>query len=166
MPCAAITNESISRSFRTALLLAGDVAGAENALLAAIQAMASEEISEEALFQGAIRAALASRRAVGKPGIEPESPTLPVELRQVLRLRTDLRHCFVLRILASLSRADCAQLLNISVSTVDERTCEAARKLAANRTQASNTKQVQRPYNPFSLVAPPHKVVEQNYATS
>ena len=153
MPYAAITNESISRSFRTALLLAGDVTRAEKALLEAIQAMASEELSEEALFQGAIRAALASRREA-PAGIEPHSPVLPLELRQVMLLPSDLRHCFVLRILASQSRSDCAQLLNISVSTVDERACEAARKLAAKRTQSSSTTQVQPPYNPFVLTAP------------
>ena len=148
MPYAAITNESISRSFRTALLLAGDVTRAENALLEAIQAMASEEISEEALFQGAIRATLVSRRDA-PTGIEPHSPALQVELRNNASARRPSPLLF-LRILA-LSRSDCAQLLNIGVST-DERTCEAAE---AGRSGCNRPAQAgERPYNAFVLAVP------------
>ena len=127
-----VTLQSLGTSYRTILLLAGSVARAERAMLEAIQAMDPDEMSNEGLFRCAITAAVtAGREAPARAqDLDPASSALPPELKRVQRLPADLRHCFVLRILAALSRADCARLLNVSVSKVDERTCEAARNLA------------------------------------
>jgi DNA-directed RNA polymerase specialized sigma24 family protein len=135
MPLANVTPQSLGRSYRTVLLLAGSAARAEDAMFEAIHAMDPDQISEEALVRGAITAAVTAGRAAPakRRDSDPASSALPPELRRVLRLPTDLRHCFVLRILAGLSREDCAQLLTLSIPAVDERTCDAARRLAGVR---------------------------------
>jgi DNA-directed RNA polymerase specialized sigma24 family protein len=46
---------------------------------------------------------------------------LALNLQRVLRLPTNLRHCFVLRVLAGLSRQDCADLLRVGERQVDKR---------------------------------------------
>jgi hypothetical protein len=58
------------------------------------------------------------------------SSFLPLELRWVLRLVPNLRHCFVCRVLAGLPREVCASLLHLEVRQLDESTCTAVRKLA------------------------------------
>jgi DNA-directed RNA polymerase specialized sigma24 family protein len=129
-----ITIQSLGTSYRTILLLAGSVARAERAMLEAIQAMDPDELSNEGLFRCAITAAVTATREAPARAQDPDpaSSALPLELKRVQRLPADLRHCFVLRILAAFSRADCARLLNLSIPKVDERTSEAARKLAVN----------------------------------
>ncbi len=134
MPLTLIAPLSLGQSFRTTLLLTGNVARAEDAVREAIHALDSEardseEMSREALLSGAIVAALRESSATRRQG-DPASAVLPPELRRVLRLPADLRRCFVLRILVALSRARCAQLLNLSVAEVDENACAAARMLA------------------------------------
>jgi hypothetical protein len=129
-----VTIQSLNTTYKTILLLAGSVARAEGAMLEAIQAMDPEEMSNEGLFRAAITAVvMAGREAPARSqDPDPASSSLPLELKRVQRLPADLRHCFVLRILAAFSRADCAGLLNLSIHKVDERTCEAARNLAVH----------------------------------
>jgi hypothetical protein len=132
------TRHSIAKTFRTALLLTGNIRRAEDAVLEAIQnsdnfsleaAQDSDNFSDDALLRAAIVAAMHKTPVTRQPE-DLDSPFLPIELRRVLLLPTELRHCLVLRILASLSRSRCAQLLNLSIAKVDERTCEALRALA------------------------------------
>jgi hypothetical protein len=131
MPPARITRPSLNRSFRIALLLTGNVAWAEEAMLEAIDTLDAREISEDALLRGTIAAAVMSERGPEGPELGLASSILPPELMRLLGLPTPLRDCFVLRMIAALSRADCAQMLGLSTAAVDERTCEAARELAA-----------------------------------
>jgi DNA-directed RNA polymerase specialized sigma24 family protein len=137
-----VTMQSLSTSYRTILLLAGSVARAERAMLEAIQAMDPDEMSSEGLLRSAITAAVTAAREAPARAQDPDpaSSALPLELKRVQRLPADLRHCFVLRILAAFSRADCARLLNLSIPKVDERTCEAARNLAVALGPASTVR--------------------------
>lgn len=160
MPLTLTANPSLARSFRIALLLAGNMGQAEDAVLRAIQALDPEQMSDEALLGGAILAAVAPCRE-GPAGHQPEPGSLPPELMRVLHLPTDLRHCFVLRILAALSEEDCARILNLSIPVVDRRTCQAVRRLAGERSGC-----LAQPYHPFALVAEGPMVVLQDYATS
>jgi hypothetical protein len=130
---SSIKHHALGGSFRTILLLTGGVATAEDAMLEAIHAidsgaMDSENVSEEALLREGVAAALRQVPA-RRPHGDPAPAALPDALVRVLRLPTHLRHCFVLRILAAFSRADCAQLLNLSIAKVDQRTCEAVWEL-------------------------------------
>ena len=130
MPLTLTANPSLSRSFRTAFLLTGNTSHAEDAVLDAIQALDSEQVSEEALLRAAIMAAVMPRRET-TAGAQDQA-ILPPELTRVLHLPTDLRHCFVLRILAGLPEVDCARILNLSIPLVEERICRAVRRLAGN----------------------------------
>jgi hypothetical protein len=126
------TRNALPASFRTLLLLTGGVARAEEAMLEAIHATDPENISDEVLLREGVAAALRQAPATG-PHDDSASPTLPSALLRVLRLPVHLRHCFVLRILAAFSRADCAQLLNLSIAMVDQRTYEAMYEIARGR---------------------------------
>jgi hypothetical protein len=132
-----IANHAVSRTFTTALLLTANLEQAEAATLDGIRWLDPEEASEEALFLASVKAAIASRRqATEQPEeLDRASSILPPELVRVLRLSLDLRHCFVLRVLAGLSREDCARLLHLGIEHVDEGTSAAARTLAGIFTQ-------------------------------
>ncbi len=121
-------------SFTTLLLLTGGVARAEDAMLEAIEVTDAENISDEVLLREGVAAAL--RQAPDQNpenGDDAASTALPGALIRVLHLPAHLRHCFVLRILASFSRAECAQLLNLSTAKVDQRTSEAMYQIARGR---------------------------------
>jgi hypothetical protein len=135
MTLSPITGLVLNRSFVASLLLTGSAALAEVAILNAIDAIDPKEISNEALFRRVTIAAIAvgsvAARDVHELG-EP-SPALPIELNRVFCLPTDLRQCFVLRILAGLSREDSAHMLCVSPHLLDERAGAAAAELAAVR---------------------------------
>ena len=105
---------------------------AEEAMLEAIDATDSEDISDETLLREGVAAALRQTPA-SWPHDDSAASALPGPLIRVLRLPAHLRHCFVLRILAAFSPADCAQLLNLSIAKVDQRTCEAMYEIARGR---------------------------------
>lgn len=130
------TRHTLRESFRTLLLLTGGAARAEEAILEAIEATDAENISDEVLLREGIAAALRQTRgqnAASSPDNDPASSALPGPLQRVLRLPAHLRHCFVLRILAAFSPAECAQLLNLSIAKVDQRTHEAMYQIARGR---------------------------------
>jgi hypothetical protein len=116
----------LRKTFRIVQHLLGSGESAEAVVLEAIDASDPEDTSADNFLREAIRIALASEAA--GPAAQPG---LPPELIRVQNLPATLRHCFVLRVLAGLSQAESAQLLNLSVAMVNERTCEAARRLAA-----------------------------------
>jgi len=161
MPFTLTANPSLARSFRTALLLTGGISQAEDAVLEAIQVLDPEQMSDEALYRGTILAALVHGGETHTGN--GEQVVLPPELMGVLHLPTGLRHCFVLRILAGLHEADCARLLNLSIPAVDQRTCQAVRRLAGDPTWSRCLGQN---YNPFTLVAEGPGAVRQDYAAS
>jgi len=121
--------ETIDRAYLTAHLLAGDRERAENAVLQAIEAWNAERHNEEELFEHVVRAAVRARGSADPGG--PDASFLPAELRAVVNLPRELRHCFVLRMLAGLSQADCARMLRMSPKRVGQYTCSALKRLPA-----------------------------------
>lgn len=115
------TNEVLRRTFTTALLLTGNVAQSEAAI-------ADSFGYSQLLVQRALEVALAAPASATEQDVV--SSLLPPELRRVLRLPTDLRQCFVLRILAGLPGAVCAPLLHKEISQVEEAAGAAAQMLA------------------------------------
>ena len=126
------THHALHRTFRTLFLLTGGLARAEDAMMEAIQAANSEDMSDEVLLREGVAAALSQAPATWTDD-DPASSALPSPLLRVLRLPAHLRQCFVLRILAAFSPADCAQLLNLSIAKVEQRTREAMYEIARGR---------------------------------
>jgi hypothetical protein len=114
----SVTDYGLCRSFRLALLLTGNLTRAEAAMHDALILMKPGDMSDNALFAGVIATALT--RCHDASETDRISPILPVEMRRVLRLCTRRRQCFVLRLLAGLSREQCAQLLRLDLYGVDE----------------------------------------------
>jgi hypothetical protein len=126
-----VTEEDLTKSFITALLLVGNVCDAEAAVCNAIDSMDPDQYSVESLIRLTVVAA--TRTAEVESGVGDYSsviPLLPLELSRVMSLAAGLRKCFVFRILLAVSPVECARLLRISVSEVDERACAGAQQLA------------------------------------
>lgn len=125
---------TIRRAFGTAHLLTANLQQAESAVLKAIELFDPHVDTVEALFQYTVHAAsLNPTEPMPSAASHPPEPTnsfLPVELQAVLNLSRDLRHCFVLRVLAGWSRLACARLLNLQGRKVDRYTCVALRCVA------------------------------------
>jgi hypothetical protein len=131
MTLTSTIDETVSKSFRTALLLTGSSFIAEAATLDAIHSEDPDQVQDGRLLRAAIVAAMAMGFS-DMPELDEVSSILPLELRRVLRLPAELRRCFVLRILAGLSGEECSHL-HMSISLVDERTRAAASELVAIR---------------------------------
>jgi len=118
--------------FRTALLLTGDARHAESAIIDAISAGDSNDLSPQSIFSDVVKAAVSPGREMPAQEAHPALALsiLPPELRPVLLLSRSRRHCFVLRVLAGLSREECCRLLQMDVRQIDEECGEAARELA------------------------------------
>jgi len=125
-------SRALSRAFTTALLLTANTERAEAAVLDGINALHPGEASPEKLFLEVAAAAFAAGRGSARrlQELECAASVLPPELRPVLRLPLNLRQCFVLRVLMSLSRESCARLLVRGVNAVDHDTRRAAQALA------------------------------------
>jgi hypothetical protein len=115
--------EAIRKSFRTALILSGSPAAAEEALLESIR---THNLQERPLHESVIEAAIA--RSVPPRAEAPEM--LPVELQRVLGLPQILRHCYVLKILERCPSDVCARILGIDSREVEDHACLAAAELA------------------------------------
>jgi hypothetical protein len=123
---------TISKALMTARLLTASIEQAESAIMKALDSWDPATENEEALFQQVLHAAVDSGSTVSAFSRKPTDtlPTgVPVELRGVIALPLQLRRCFVLRILAGLSRAVCAQMLNVHARRVDQYTSAAVRRL-------------------------------------
>ena len=118
----------ISRAFLTAHLLTASTQQAENAVTEALASWDPHGDNEGALLDRILEAAV---RAPCDRSLstfrEPDSTAalLPAELRAVLRLPSQLRRCFVLRILVALSRQSSAELLHLRSDQVDQYTAAA-----------------------------------------
>lgn len=125
---------TISTAFGTAHLLTGSVQQAENAVLKAIQSFDLNADDEEAFFHSTLHAAVQCPDEVTlrSTSNQPSRTGLfiPTELQAVLDLGQNSRHCFVLRVLAGMSRHACARLLQLTTSSVDQNTCAALQCLA------------------------------------
>lgn len=132
------TSEAVQRVFFAALLLTGSAARAERAIREGIAEMGMDKVSGEAVLHATVRAAIAprvSRRRERFGRQDLTSSSLPRELRRVLLLPMDLRHCFVLRLLVGLPLSECSRLLRTEVRQVERNTVSAAVALASIRKQ-------------------------------
>ena len=114
--------QHIGNLFFLALLIAGDAAAAESALVASLDLPDAEMPAGHAVGLDEIKWVVAkSSVALTRPTQDwrnEPSPPLPLELQPLLRLDPDLRCCFVLHILAKYSHRDCAVLLNLEAESV------------------------------------------------
>jgi hypothetical protein len=135
MEAKPVTSEVLSRAFHTTLVLTGSAEQSEAAVLESIRCLdLDDDAPGEKLIRGALRAAIARQREIveQEPGdFDYALSLLPAELRRVLRLPTDSRNCFALRVLAGLPRNVCAPLLNLERRQVDEAAGVAAQLLAS-----------------------------------
>jgi hypothetical protein len=125
-------HKTVDEAFVTALLLTASAERAEAAVLGSNTVTNPDNASAEGLFRGAVNAAieLQSKTSWQSPEeLERASSMLPFELRGVLHLPPDLRHCFVLRFLVGLPREVCARWLRLEVRQVDARACTAMLEL-------------------------------------
>jgi hypothetical protein len=118
---------SLESVFITALLLIGDVARAEGAVLNAINKVDFETPKRQALLEQVARDAVA---IFANDCSTPAAITLDPHLSRVMELPMRLRHCFVLRILVRLDLQQCAEMLRIEPVMVDALAVEASCKLA------------------------------------
>jgi hypothetical protein len=115
--------QDISTLFFLALLITGDIATAESALVASMDVLDAELTAGRAadldeVKRAVVKSSVVLMRQTHAPRVETPSP-LPLELQPLLRLDPDLRSCFVLRILARYSNRDCALLLDLAAADVE-----------------------------------------------
>lgn len=128
---------TIGRAFLTAHLLTANATQAESAVVEAIESWHAHDETEQALLLRVVQAAV--REPVGyAASLSSDKPDaagsyLPVELQAVLRLSPQPRRCFVMRILAGLSRQVCARLLHLNTFKVDQCTRAAVKHLSCRR---------------------------------
>ena len=121
-----ITNETLCKALLITSLLTEDAEQSESALLSVIASSDPEETSEhEFILRSAAIALAAQPRARLRVPLK-----VPAELADLLRLPQSNRHCFVLRIMAGMSREECSRVLNLDVPSVDEKTTLAAVELS------------------------------------
>jgi hypothetical protein len=125
-----VTEAGLCRAFQIALLLTANIKHSELSVLEAIHSLDLEDVSDSALLHGSVAAAL-GQLPPQPDDVEHVSSLLPLKLRRILLLSTELRRVFVLRVLAGLSRWECARLLCRDAWHVDQTACAAAQELAA-----------------------------------
>jgi hypothetical protein len=119
--------QAVEKACLGVFLLTGDVELAEIAVTACIGDLS------EALFLPAARLALQLQRNGWEQAAGNRSLTtgaLPTELDCVLQLPSDLRHCFVLRLLSGVSLPVCADILQMEREYISASTGMAASELA------------------------------------
>jgi DNA-directed RNA polymerase specialized sigma24 family protein len=117
-------------AFLTATLLTANLKRAETAVMETIQLKNPGESLDPVLFRQAIKASAEGERDTAGEDLREVLATVPDELHVVVRLPDALRHCFVLRMLNGLSRENCAELLDRTISEIDRNTCSAIESLS------------------------------------
>jgi hypothetical protein len=123
---------ALTRAQVAAHLITGNAERAEHITLAALEQWDSDWDSLESLIRRAVR--LSARASMGfEDSWEPESAHahLPARLRAVLRLPSDQRRCYALRVLAGMTRVAAAQLLSLAPEEGDRLTEAAMMRLAS-----------------------------------
>lgn len=136
----APAQSNICRAFNVALLLTGNTILAEATVLSAIEALHDDGICREALLAEVIRISVRFRTdwCDHQPNrFHHPRPQLPVELQNVLKLPTQLRHAFVLRTLLGLSPEVAAGILHYCENQVSA-DLTAAMQALAPRYQATS----------------------------
>ena len=116
---------ALDMAFRTALLLAGDTKTAEASVMDGIAAC--EDLSHGGLLIEAVTSTI--RRRTKSADAPYALKLLPPELRRLFMLQPLLRNCFVLRILVGLSPEVCAELLDVSITELEDAVCAALNQL-------------------------------------
>ena len=116
---------ALDMAYRTALLLVGNTKTAETAVMDGIDAC--EDLSHRGLLIEAVRSTI--RRRTKSADAPNALELLPPELRSLLILQPLSRDCFVLRILVGLSPEVCAELLDVSITELEDAVCAALNQL-------------------------------------
>ena len=126
--------DSLEKAFITAMLLTGSVSMAEAAVLHAIGEQDNRAGSGPSLLCRTVSASLKTpsyMRLLSLQELESARNAVPANLRTVMLLPRLPRQCFVLSILLSLPRRECALLLKISAAEVGSYSGAAASVLAS-----------------------------------
>ena len=121
----AIDSGALEMAFRTALLLTGDTRTAEAAVMHGIRA--GEGQSHRGFLIESVRFTI--RRRTKSADAADALDLLPPELRRLFMLQPLSRDCFVLRILVGLSPEVCVELLDVSISELEDAVCDALNQL-------------------------------------
>jgi hypothetical protein len=122
--------EALPKAFLPALLLSGGIEAAEAAVMDAIAALEFDHDPGGTLLLESVKSA--TRRRADSPNPSKQALSiLPLELRRVLLLARDNRHCFVLRILLGMTPETSAGILNRSVHEVEEALLTGLQNLSA-----------------------------------
>ena len=119
--------EVLDRVFLVALLITGNMDGAEDAVLDGIAAL------DGTISSGFLLAMLKSaieRSEHRSLEIEDTFPSLPLELRRILLLNPDIRACFVLRVLLGMPSETCSEVLRIPIQEIGHSVSDAMQQLA------------------------------------
>jgi hypothetical protein len=116
---------ALDMAFRTALLLAGNTKTAEVSVMDGIGAC--EDLSHRGLLIEAVRSTI--RRRTKSADAPDALELLPPEMRRLFMLQPLSRDCFVLRILVGLSPEVCAELLDVSITELEDAVCAALNQL-------------------------------------
>jgi DNA-directed RNA polymerase specialized sigma24 family protein len=116
---------ALDMAFRTALLLAGNTKTAEASVMDGIGAC--EDLSHRGLLIEAVRSTI--RRRTKSADAPDALELLPPEMRRLFMLQPLPRDCLVLRILVGLSPEVCAELLDVSITELEDAVCAALNQL-------------------------------------
>lgn len=119
---------TFSRAYHAALLLTADDALAERAVMMTIASMDNGDCDGDSFLSKTIQNSIACC-AHSVPKQTPSCVTSP-ELSRVMLLKSSLRHCFVLRVLLSLSEEHAARILHLEPRELTLRTSQAMERLA------------------------------------
>jgi hypothetical protein len=118
----------LDRVFLVALLITGNMDGAEDAVVDGIAAL-DGIMSSDGFLQATLKSAIERvERSSGE--LEGISPTLPLELRRILLLNPESRACFVLRILLGMPSETCSEVLRIPIQQIGHSVSNAMQQLA------------------------------------
>jgi hypothetical protein len=119
--------EVLDRVFLVALLITGNMDGAEDAVLDGIGAL--DGTMSSGLLLAMLKSAI--ERGEHRSGeIEDILPSLPLELRRILLLNPDIRACFVLRVLIGMPSEACSEVLRIPIQEIGHSVSDAMQQLA------------------------------------
>ena len=120
--------EVLDRVFLAALLITGNMDGAEVAVLDGIAAL-DGTISSDGFLLATLKSAI--ERGEQRSGETADIfPSVPLELRHILLLSRDNRACFVLRVLLGLPSETCSEVLSIPIREIGHSVSDAMQQLA------------------------------------
>ena len=120
--------EVLDRVFLAALLITGNMDGAEVAVLDGIAAL-DGAISSDGFLLATLKSAI--ERSEQRSGETDDIfPSVPLELRRILLLNPDIRACFVLRVLLGMPSKTSSEVLRIPIQEIGHSVSDAMQQLA------------------------------------